>query len=83
MSNTHGAARPRFLTLGLTEEENLVVADFAGDLRIARDMSDVHTEEHDVLVAVGANFSQAHGLFEYQILFAPLPDQSPRRSSAA
>lgn len=78
MSNTHGAARPRFLTIGLTNEENAVVADFAGDVRIAFQMSDVHTEEHDVLVTVGANFSQANGLFEYQLLFAPLPDPNAR-----
>ncbi len=73
MSNTSRAARPRFLTLGLTEEENATVADFAGDVRVAQAMSDIHAEEHDVLVAVGADFSGANGLFEYQLIFAPAP----------
>ncbi len=36
-------------------------------------MSDIHAEEHDVLVAVGADFSGANGLFEYQLIFAPAP----------
>jgi hypothetical protein len=78
MSNIHTSARPRFLTIGLTEEENLVVADFAGDVKIAREMSEVHPEEHDVFVSIGANFADAHGLFEYQLLFAPLPDPNFR-----
>lgn len=74
MQSVPVAPRPRFLTIGLSDEENAAVADFAGDVRVARDMSEVHPEEHDVLITVGVNYYTGNDLFEYQLLFAPLPD---------
>lgn len=37
-------------------------------------MSEVHPEEHDVLITVGVNYYTGNDLFAYQLLFAPLPD---------
>jgi hypothetical protein len=64
------APRPRVLAIGLTAAEVEALRPVVGSIREARSMNDVHPEEHDVLVHVNANFSDAAGLFSRRIAFA-------------
>jgi len=85
-SDPAGAARPRVLVQGLTPSEIETVKDLAGSVRVTSDFTDVHPEEHDVLIHTDADFSDLSGSYPRRLVFAPKPDLDLRgisRSSSS
>lgn len=78
-----GAPRPRVLVFNLTEEEIEVVRPMAGSLRVTADINEVHSEEHDVLILVGAQFHNYRRGFPRRIVFAPKPDPMSAKPQVA
>ena len=78
MQIENDAPRPRVLTVGLTEAEVEVLRPLAGSITTTtEEMEDVHFEEHDVLIHVRADFSDAAGLLSRRIAFAAPVEENP------
>lgn len=79
MQIENDAPRPRVLAIGLTGAEVEMLRPVVGSIRTTESMHDVHYEEHDVLIHVNADFSDAAGLFSRRIAFAaPAETEKPR-----
>ncbi|MEV7621123.1 hypothetical protein AB0N59_13405 [Microbacterium sp. NPDC089321] len=73
------APRPRVLAIGLTDAEVESLRPVVGSITTTERMYDVHFEEHDVLIHVNADFSDAAGLLSRRIAFAaPVDTKQPR-----
>lgn len=78
------APRPRVLAIGLTDAEVEALRHVVGSLRTTESMHDVHFDEHDVLIHVNADFSNAAGLFSRRVAFAaPAQTERPRFAVAS
>jgi hypothetical protein len=73
-SDPAGAARPRVLVQGLTPFEIDTVRNLAGSVRVTEDFTDVHPEEHDVVIHTDADFSDLSGSYPRRLVFAPKPN---------
>ncbi|GGF34735.1 hypothetical protein GCM10010922_07430 [Microbacterium sorbitolivorans] len=78
------APRPRVLAIGLTDAEVELLRPVVGSITTTERMYDVHFEEHDVLIHVNADFSDAAGLLSRRIAFAaPVETKQPRFAVAS
>lgn len=75
MQIENDAPRPRVLAIGLTGAEVEMLRPVVGSISTTTSMYDVHFEEHDVLIQVKADFSDAAGLFSRRIAFADPVDK--------
>lgn len=74
MTDVTGAPRPRVFVRGLTDEEVETVRQIAGSVRILVETEGYHAEEHDVLVAVDAEYWELNWEFHRRVVFAKAPE---------
>ncbi|QKS13197.1 hypothetical protein HUN58_05320 [Curtobacterium sp. Csp1] len=77
-----GAPVPRVLALGLSTDEVDSIRPLVGSVRVIQSVSEVHTEEHDVLISGEGALDRAWE-FPCRLIFAPAPPEStPLRTAA-
>jgi hypothetical protein len=83
MQIENDAPRPRVLAVGLTDAEVEMLRPVVGSIKTTTDMHDIHVEEHDALIHVNADFSDAAGLISRRIAFAAPAERERSRFMVA
>lgn len=84
MSNVPaGAARPRVLAIGFSPDEVEVLNRYAGSLQLTADLTEVHPEEHDVLLLASAESGDYRSGFPRRISFMPAAQSMTSKPTSA